>query len=195
MFDSIRGWKMSLWKKLSSKTLFQTGFFRLRVDECQLPDGRIQPQYYVMEFADWVNVVPITKDGQILMLRQFRYGAGEEFWEIPGGSTHPGSAEAPRLAAERELLEETGHQASEWIDCGFHYPNPSLQNNRMHTFVALGCEKISAQQLDPYEVLQVVPMPIAQAVKLWEDGSITHSLIEASFGRALKVLRQRGLVR
>lgn len=188
----IRETKMPRWKTLSSKSLFETGFFKLRVDECELPDGRVMPRYYVMEFSDWVNVVPITDSGEMVLLEQYRHGAGQVFLEIPGGTTNPGQGEDPRLAGERELLEETGYQAREWIHCGHHYPNPALQNNRMHTYLALGCRLVGEQNLDPFEDIKVVTMPVADALKAWQDGAFSHSLISASLGLALKSLVAKG---
>ncbi len=183
---------MSQWKILKSQSLFQAGFFSLRVDELQFPDGRVMPKYYVFELADWVNVVPVTSDCQMVLLRQYRHGAGQEFLEIPGGSTEPGADEDPRLAGERELLEETGYQASQLINCGFHYPNPALQNNRMHTFLALGCRKIAEPCLDPYEVLTVETKPVTEVARLWRAGEFKHSLIYVSLGLAMNALKEAG---
>lgn len=185
---------MTLWKVLKSIQVFQSGFFRLRVDECELPDKRVMPRYYVMEFPDWVNVVPLTEDGQIILINQYRHAAGLDFLEIPGGSSHPG-CEDPLTAAQRELLEETGFEAGEWVNCGFHYPNPALQNNKMHTFLALGCRKTREPQLDPYECLTVQTMPLDKAIQIFEEGGFSHSLISASMVLGLKALRERGLLR
>jgi len=77
------------WKIRSSEELFRSGIFCLRRDQCELPDGRIMPRYYVLEFPDWVNVVPVTADGQIVLVEQFRHAAGETTIEIPGGSMDP----------------------------------------------------------------------------------------------------------
>jgi 8-oxo-dGTP pyrophosphatase MutT (NUDIX family) len=181
------------WKVLKSSDVFKAGFFRLRVDECQLPDGRIMPRYYVIEFPDWVNVVPVTADGQMVMVEQYRHGADEVFLEVPGGSTDAADAD-PRSAGERELLEETGYRASQWIDCGYHFPNPALQNNKMHTFLALGCHKAADPDLDPYEDLRVRLMPVREVYDLWEKGELRHSLIAASFALSLPALRSRGWV-
>jgi ADP-ribose pyrophosphatase len=183
---------MSRWKTLNSQELFATGLFRMRVDRCELPDGRVMPRYYVMEFPDWVNVLPIRKDGQVVLVNQYRHAAAREFLEIPGGSTHPGNTEDPRLAGERELLEETGYTAKDWLLCGSHFPNPAMQNNRLHTYIAFDCEKTSEQQLDPYEDLQVLTMDLTEVVQRWRKGEFSHSLIAASIGMALEPLRARG---
>lgn len=180
------------WKTRKTETLFKAGFFRLRVDECELPDGRVMPHYYVMEFQDWVNVVAITEDRQMILVEQHRHAAETDFLEIPGGSSDPG--ETPRAAGARELREETGFEAAEWVDCGFHYPNPALQNNRMHTFLALGCRKVGEPQLDPFEDLTVRTMPIAEVLERMYDGKLKHSLIAASLMLSVRHLRARGLI-
>lgn len=184
---------MSRWKVLKTQELFKSGFFRLRVDECELPDGRVMPKYFVMDFADWVNVVPITADGQIILVDQYRHGAGQNFLEIPGGSLNTNS-ENPQVAGARELREETGYVSSEWIDCGPHFPNPALQSNRMHTFVALNCTLAGKPELDPFEDLTLRLMPLKEAVEMFERGEFLHSIIAASFARSFRVLREKGLL-
>jgi 8-oxo-dGTP pyrophosphatase MutT (NUDIX family) len=184
---------MSRWKVLKSVELFRASFFRLRVDECELPDGRVMPKYYVLDFADWVNVIPVTADGQIILVEQYRHGANQNFLEVPGGSLHSLN-EDPREAGARELREETGFESSEWIDCGPHFPNPALQSNRMHTYLALNCRLAGEPQLDPFEDLQVRLMPLREAVDRLERGEFLHSIIAASFLRTLPYLRERKLI-
>lgn len=183
---------MSVWQTLKSTIAFQTGYFRLRVDECKLPDGRIMPRYHVIEFPDWVNVVPITRDGQMILVRQHRHAVEADFLEIPGGSTDPHHKEDPRAGGERELLEETGYRSTEWVSCGFHYPNPALQSNRLHVFAAFDCEYVQAPHLDPFEDLTVELHPVADVLRRWHAGEFQHALIAASIARALPVLAARG---
>jgi 8-oxo-dGTP pyrophosphatase MutT (NUDIX family) len=169
---------MRLWKVLKSENIIETRGFRIRKDECQLPDGRIMPRYYIFEFLDWAQIVPVTEAGELVMLSQYRHGAGLEFEEIPGGSLDEG--EEPRQGAERELLEETGYSASEWIQLPPHYPNPALQNNRVHSFVALGCKKLQEPQPDPFEDLKVYTVPLKEVYSRLRSGLITHSLMNAT---------------
>ena len=166
------------WKTLNSKNLFSAGFFNLRVDECELPDGRRMPRYYVMEFLDWVNVIALTEAGQMILVEQHRHAAGTDFLELPGGAADPG--ETPRTAAERELREETGFAAAAWVDCGFHFPNPALQNNRMHTFLALECRNVGEPTLDPFEDLRTVTLDPKDVYARCFRGEMKHSLIIAS---------------
>jgi ADP-ribose pyrophosphatase len=185
---------VSRWKILESTELLKKAFFRLRQDRCELPDGRVMPAYYVFEFTDWVNVIPVTSAGQVLAITQYRHASEQVHLEIPGGSMDPPSKENPEHAASRELLEETGYSSSRWISCGFHYPNPALQNNRMHTFVALDCELTAATSLDPFEDLTLTPFPVGQLSGRLEAGEFSHSIIAASVARALPVLRREGLI-
>lgn len=177
------------WKVLASEVVAQTGFFRLRSDRCELPDGRVMPRYYVMEFPDWVNVVPVTDDGQMILIEQYRHASGQVHLEIPGGSTHPGpQAEDPAEAAKRELLEETGYVPRDLQKVASHFPNPAMQSNRMHTFVAFGCQKTAEPSLDPFEDLRTVLVPIEEAVEKALAGAIDHSIVAASILAALPAL-------
>lgn len=180
------------WKILNSTVQFTAGFFNLRRDECELPDGRVMPRYYVMEFLDWVNVIAVSPEGQMIMVQQYRHAAAETFLELPGGSTDPG--ETPAAAAARELKEETGFVAEQWIDCGFHFPNPALQNNRMHTFLALGCTRVAKPQLDPFEDLITVIVPATEVYEQWAGGKMKHSLIVASLALGQRYLRERKII-
>lgn len=185
---------MSHWKVLKSEELFKAGLFRVRVDQCQLPDGRVMPRYYTFEFPDWVNVIPVTKNHELVLIKQYRHSAEQVFLEIPGGSTHLNESTSIRSAAARELLEETGYESKEWVECGSHYPNPAMQNNRLHTFLALNCDRVSEPQLDPYEDIEVVLFPIKEIVSLLEDGEFSHSLIAASVSVCLPKLRALKLI-
>jgi 8-oxo-dGTP pyrophosphatase MutT (NUDIX family) len=176
------------WKTLSTKELFRGGFFRLRVDECELPDGRVMPRYYVMEFPDWVNIVPVTDDNQILLVEQYRHATGEVCLEIPGGGIDPGSGEDPKRAVLRELAEETGYIPDDIRLVGVHRPNPAMQNNRMHTFIGYGCKLLQEPQLDPFEDIKVVKKSIPEVLQLILDGKIDHSIVVASILYALPAL-------
>src|SRR5690606_8280558 len=94
------------WKVLSSESIFSTSIMKLRFEKCELPDGRVMPKYYIVDFPDWVHVVAVTDANKVVLLRQYRHAAGTSFWEVPGGSLDPHRAEDPLDAAKRELQEE-----------------------------------------------------------------------------------------
>ncbi len=182
------------WKVLDSKELFKAGFFKLRTDRCELPDARVMPHYYVFEFRDWVNVVAVTKSQQMILVEQYRHACEEVALEIPGGSTDPQDANDHAQAASRELIEETGYQAKKLLYVGRHRPNPAMQNNWMHTYLALECEKIAEQSLDPFEDMRVLLVPIKEAYEMTLDGRINHSIVMASMLMARQQLSAENLL-
>lgn len=180
------------WKTLESKSIFKAGFVSFNVEKCELPDGRIMPSYYVLDFPDWVNVFPVTKDGEVILVRQHRQAVKDVHLEIPGGGTARG--ESPESAAVRELLEETGYQPGEMLKVFEHQPNPALQSNTMHTYLALDCELIASQSLDPYEDIEVVLEPLTQVERLLDEGKISHTIVVASMYRSLRRLKELGRI-
>ena len=166
------------WKLLNRWEIFKNRFVTLRVDQCELPDGRIMPNYYTLDFVDWIQVVAITPDNKMILIRQYRHGAGDVLLEIPGGTTDPGDEqEDPLVAAKRELREETGYESSEWEYVKFHYPNPAFQNNKMHLYVAKNCKKAGDPQLDEFEDIEVELMNVKDVYKAVDAGKITHTLV------------------
>ena len=168
------------WKVLSSKELFRVGFFTLKSDQCELPDGRVMPNYYIFSFNDWVNVIALTPENKMVLVEQYRHACEEVALEIPGGSSDPGDQENYQKAAERELIEETGYQAQRVIYLGRHRPNPAMQDNWMHSYLALDCEKVAGQKLDAFEDIRILEVPIKEAYEMIYDGKINHSIVVAS---------------
>ncbi|MBI2799700.1 MAG: NUDIX hydrolase [Gammaproteobacteria bacterium] len=179
------------WEVLSSDELFSHPYFRMRKDRCALPDERIMPAYYVMEFVDWVNVIPLTDDGKIVLVNQYRHAARRRFYEFPGGTVEPDNKdETPETAARRELLEETGYEASRCAYLGLHYPNPGLQDNRMHVYLGTGCRKVQEPKLDTYEDLEVELVDVQDFLLCIEQGRPMHSLMMASLTLALPAIKK-----
>jgi len=143
------------------------------------PRGGPPREFYTIEAPDWVNVIPLTEAGEVLLLRQYRFGIGACTLEIPGGMCDPGETAAE--AAARELVEETGHRAGELIDLGWVYPNPALQTNRCHSFLARGLVAIGPPRPDPDEEFELRREPLARVGALIAGGEITHALVVAAF--------------
>lgn len=137
--------------------------------------------FTIIRTSDWINVIPVTREGRLVFIRQFRHGIREVTVEIPGGAIDAGDVD-PRAAAERELLEETGYKAAKWDYLGYVTPNPALQDNRCHTFLAMDAFRCAEPRFDPFERIEVVLFSPGEAENALRDGTVTHGLVLAAFG-------------
>lgn len=167
--------KSSQWKVLESEYLIQRPWMTVRRESLQLPDGRIVPEYYVLEYPDWVNVVAVTEDGMLVLERQYRHGLGRTAWEIPCGVLEKSDA-SPLAGARRELLEETGYGGGEWSLLDTLSGNAACTNNLTYCFLARGVKKICEPRLDPGESLEVEPVPLAEVPAMLLRGEFFQSL-------------------
>ena len=162
------------WKTLSSEYIIQKPWATLRVDNCELPDGRIAKEYYVLEYPNWANAVAVTEDGQIIMVRQYRHSGGITSIEIPGGVIENG--EEPLKAIERELLEETGYAFNKFELVSTVYPNPATSNNVCFCYLATGGKKVQEQSLDEHEDISVELYPLKEVKEMLLQNKIPQSL-------------------
>ena len=165
------------WKILSSEYLVQRPWLTARRDVAELPDGRINHEYYVLEYPDWVNIIAITKDGQMVLERQYRHALGKTCYELPCGVIEDG--ETPLEAAKRELLEETGFSGGEWQEWMTLSPNPATSTNLAHSFLATGVEKVSGQHLDATEDIDVFLLDQDYVRDLLQNNQILQALMAA----------------
>ncbi|HHE07634.1 MAG TPA: NUDIX hydrolase [Chlorobaculum parvum] len=176
------------WQTLDSTYLHRRPWLTIRQDKVKLSNSRTIDDYYVQEFADWVNVLAITAEHKAVLIRQYRHGLGEVSWELPAGVTDPG--ESPLEAAQRELLEETGYSGGEWSPLMTLSPNPALQNNLSYSFLAEEVTCSASQQLDPTEEITVHEVPLDDLRNLIFDGDIIQALHAAP---VLKYLIQQSM--
>ena len=169
------------WPVVSSRIERVFRIFNLRTDRARSPLTGAEHDFVVLESAPWVNVIPLTRADEVILIRQYRHGIREVTLEIPGGLVE--EADTPLAAAKRELLEETGYRGETWIDLGYVHPNPAIQNNRCHTFLALGAMQAGPQALDEKEDIAVLLRPLADIPRLIREGEITHALVVAAFWR------------
>ena len=167
------------WRLKTSETVADCRVFRVRRDVSADPRGGREHDFYVIEAPDWINVIPLTDDEKVVMIEQYRHGTGEVMLEIPGGMVDAG--ESPAATAARELLEETGYEAREVLRLGSLHPNPAIQNNRLHTFVARGAEFRGVPAFDGTEHTVVRLVPLADVPGLIAGGRVTHALVVAAF--------------
>lgn len=162
------------WKTRSSKYLVKEKWATLRVDVCDLQNGVIKDDYYVLEYPNWVNAIAVTKEHKIIMVRQYRHGADIISLEVPGGVID--GDESPEVAIKRELLEETGYSFDSAELIVSSYPNPATANNVTFTYLMLGGTKTHAQHLDEHEILEVEEYSIEDVKKLLSDNKIAQAL-------------------
>ena len=175
------------WKILSSEYLFNDLWFKVRKDTCQTPQGKIVDPYYVYEFPEWVTAVPVTEDGKIIMVRQYRHAIGETCIEFPGGCVDDTDANFED-AVRRELLEETGYEFSDCKPLGIISANPSTNSNLMHMFLATGGRKVAGQSLDHNEEIEVDLLTIKEVKKLVKENKILQSMHVSCFLYAMLAL-------
>lgn len=170
------------WKTLESELIVsRPPWLRVRRDKVQLPDGRVNPEFYVLEYPDWVNVIAITDDGRFVMERQYRQGLGQTCYEIPAGVIEDG--ETPEEAARRELEEETGYIGGEWKKLITISGNPSTTNNLTHCFLALGVKPAGKRHLDATEDIDVELLNRDEVYALLVNDDIKQSLMAAPLWR------------
>ncbi|MEO7924486.1 MAG: NUDIX hydrolase [Chitinophagaceae bacterium] len=163
------------WKTLSSEYLFKDRWFTVRKDVCETPGGKIVDPYYVYEFPTWVGAMGVTEEGKIVMVKQYRHALGETCIEIPGGCVDDTDKDF-ETAAARELLEETGYSFSSFEYLGKISPNPSTNTNLLHMFLATGGKKVTTQQLDENEEIEVVLFSIDELKQLLNENKIVQSM-------------------
>ena len=164
------------WPKLSTRSLAQYRIFSLRSDLKINPRTGSQHDFFVMECVDWVNVVPITTDGRLVMVEQYRHGSDTVELEIPGGMMDPHERD-PLVAGLRELREETGYEGSSAQLIGKIFPNPAIQSNTCHTLLVENCVLKHDMELDHAEDIAVRLVPVEQIPHLISSGRIRHALV------------------
>lgn len=166
--------KSMKWKILSSEYLCRHPYFTARKDKCETPDGKIIDAYFVVELPTTVCAVPVTADGKVLMVRQYRHPIGEAILEIPGGFIDKN--ESPEQAVKRELKEETGYEFTSVIRVGKIAANPGVLDNFTYLFLAQGGVKTSGQKLDKNEELEVEEISLEELKMLFLENKIEQSL-------------------
>ena len=159
----------------------------IRVDKCELANGNLLDAT-TFQFRAWANIVALTRDNQVVLVRQYRHGLGDVLLEFPGGVVE--KDEDPLLGAQRELIEETGYKAERFIEIGKIYPNPALQINTLHCYLALDAEKITEQSLDAGEDIEVCVMPFDELVEMAKRGEFPHALMTAVLFQVLVYLNR-----
>jgi 8-oxo-dGTP pyrophosphatase MutT (NUDIX family) len=176
------------WERLRSEQLIETPYFVLRSDRLRLPDGAIKDPYYVIERPDAAIIFPLTKEGEVVLVRQYRPPLERMELGLPAGLVEEG--EKPEAAARRELLEETGYSGGGWEPLGALASSPSLKDNWAYLFLAHAVEQISAPDPDEHELVEVVKASVEDLLGLVRAGQIVSSSGVAAIMLALERLRE-----
>jgi 8-oxo-dGTP pyrophosphatase MutT (NUDIX family) len=176
------------WKRLRSERLLETPYFALRSDRLRLPGGAVKDPYYVVERPDAAIIFPLTGEGEVVLVRQYRPPLERMELGLPAGLVEEG--EKPEAAARRELLEETGYSGDQWEPLGSLASSPSLKDNWAYLFLARGVEESAPPAPDEHELVEVVRAPVGDLPGLIRSGEIVSSSGVAAIMLALERLRE-----
>jgi ADP-ribose pyrophosphatase len=163
------------WKKLRAEPLLTTRIFDVTRTVFQHPHRSQAQDFVVIHAPDWVNVLALTPDHQLVLVRQFRYGTDEFSLEIPGGVMDPG--EDAVSAGVRELREESGFEGTNARLLGTVHPNPAMQNNRCHLVLVENARPTARLDWDPDEEFEIMTKPVDEVYALAYRGEITHAMV------------------
>jgi ADP-ribose pyrophosphatase len=177
--------KLQVWREVKRESVADCRIFEVERSTAVSPvDGKPRA-FHRIRSVDWAQIVPVTSDGEVVLVRQYRHGDQRLTLEIPGGLVDPG--EDPAAAALRECLEETGYRARAALSLGVVAPNPALFANRLHAFYAVDVEPERAVQNTGTEVTEVVLVPATEVEALLLDGEIDHALVAGTLWRYLRL--------
>ena len=170
------------WETVSSKYLIQRPWLTARRDVLRMPDGKLVPEYYVLEYPTWVNIIALTPDDRMLLVRQYRPALDITRYELCAGVMDPSDA-SPLEAAQRELLEETGFGGGEWTKLMVVGPNPSAMNNVSISFLAHGVTKLCEPRLEETEDISVHLFSRDEVYNMLKVGQFAQALMVAPLWR------------
>ena len=174
--DKINGKDLG-WRRLHTEYPYVYHMFRVRKDTVRWPDGHVAPYAYV-EAAGAVWIVPVTSDGQVILIRQFRYTVDDWCWEVPAGGFHDFKG-TPIELAKRELAEEVGGESDDWTYIGSFRPGVSILDEICHIVLARDVRLTQEPHREVGEIIEVHPVPIDRALEMARNGEIVdgHSAL------------------
>lgn len=168
------------WNTLETSEPIAARIFSLGFARRQHPENGLEGTFTCISSPDWVNIIPITPDGKIVCVRQYRHGNDSVTLEIPGGLIETG--EKPLHAAMRECIEETGYRGEgEAVYLGTNEPNPAFMNNVCHTFLWKNCKLTEVQNFDEHEEIEIELYTPEEIRAFLLDGTIRHSMVLTAF--------------
>lgn len=174
------------WKLLHSEYLVQNEWIAVRADRCEMPNGRLVDPYFIVESGSYVNIVPVTDQGEILFVRIYRHGLQRTLLETPGGLIDAG--ESALVTARRELLEETGCDCTDMQLIGSGAPDPARLSCQAYYFLATGVVPTAEPVWDEHEEMELLRLPIAQVKQMLFAGEIVDAVHQSALFFALHAL-------
>lgn len=164
------------WTTLKRTIQLKTPIFSVQSHLRAHPDTPHDPaEFWSVSPSDWVNIIALTPEQEVVLVTQYRHGTNNITLEIPGGALDPD--EDPLDAAQRELLEETGYSSTQWIKLGDIAVNPAMMTNHCTTFLAKDALQTHPQNLDEHEDITVSTLPVARFLDLIDQGHISHGIV------------------
>lgn len=168
------------WDIVEREVVGDYGLFEIQNKQALSPrTGKVSP-FKAIHFPDWTMILPITPDGEVVMVRQFRHGIERVCLELPGGLMDPGDPSG-EAAATRELLEETGYAVDAVSPLGRCFSMPALLKNEGLFYLGTGARRVQEPQLDPGEDIEVVLMPLNRVAGMIDRGEIDHGMVLLAF--------------
>jgi 8-oxo-dGTP pyrophosphatase MutT (NUDIX family) len=171
------------WRELAREPVADCRVFTVERSLAESPIDGSRHGFYRIRSQDWSQVVPITRAGEIVLVRQYRHGPRRVTLEIPGGLVDPG--EDPGATALRECLEETGYRGRKTVSLGVVNPNPALFDNRLHAYLATDVELERPIENTGTEFTEVVLRPVRDLPGMLLSGEIDHGLVAGTLWRYL----------
>ena len=167
------------WITISKKEIFKSITFKFHKAIRKSPFKDVQGEFDIIECYNSSSVIALTEKNEVIMVRQYRHGQDKLTLELPGGVVP--NSEVFKLAAARELSEETGYTSNDWSFLAKVDNNPALLTNEAHIFLAKNCKLTDVQNLDPFEEIEIVLVPIDEIKEKIKNAEIGHSLMIAAF--------------
>jgi len=172
------------WKILERKPPEDHGIFRVQTKIVRSPRTGTDMEVKAISFNDWVMILPLTENGEVVMIRQYRHGIEEVCLELPGGLIDPGDT-SPKAAAERELREETGYEGMDYVSIGSCFPQPAVLKNRGFFFLANNARPVCQPKPDDGEDVEIELLPVNEIPHMIEHGHISNGMVQLAFYKYL----------
>ena len=173
--DGSKKIKPAIWRTVSRREALKTPIFTITAVRREHPEREGSAEFFTISPPDWVNVIALTTERRVVLVRQYRHGTSALTLEIPGGSVDPD--ETPEEAGARELREETGYKAERWVRLGRIEVNPAFMSNGCTTLLALEARLTGETAFDEHEELSVELFTVEEFFDAIDSGLIDHGIV------------------